>query len=114
MTESQTEEKLAQEEYEEMMKDSAAKRASDTKSLAEKRLVLADSENLIVSKDEELTSTKKNIMATTEYLGQLHAQCDWLLKYFDMRTAARNTEIDSLQKARAVLSGADFSLVQTK
>merc|ERR1719265_838074 len=36
LTEAETEEKLAQEEYEELMADSAAKRASDSKSLADK------------------------------------------------------------------------------
>ena len=36
-----------------------------------------------------------------------------LIQYFDVRKAARNSEIDALGKAKAVLSGADFSLVQT-
>lgn len=53
-------------------------------------------------------------MATEEYIGSLHAECDWLLKFFDMRKEARTGEMDSLTKAKAVLSGADFSLVQTK
>ena len=37
----------------------------------------------------------------------------WLLKYFGVRAEARASEIDALGKAKAVLSGADFSLVQT-
>merc|ERR1719240_1608381 len=112
MTESETEEKLAQEDYEEMMKDSAAKRTADTKALAEKEAALADAENLVVAKGEELTSTQKELMATHEYIGQLHGECDWILKFFDVRAEARNGEIDALKKAKAVLSGADFSLVQ--
>merc|ERR1712232_718353 len=36
LTEAETEEKLAQEEYEELMADSAAKRVADSKSVAEK------------------------------------------------------------------------------
>jgi len=36
----------------------------------------------------------------------------WLLKNFDARKAARSGEIDALGKAKAVLSGADYSLVQ--
>ena len=51
-------------------------------------------------------------MAAHKYVGQLHAQCDWILKFFDTRAEARNGEIDSLKKAKAVLSGADYSLVQ--
>ena len=53
-------------------------------------------------------------MATEEYISQLHAECDWLIQYFDVRKEARTGEIDALGKAKAVLSGADFSLGQTK
>merc|ERR1719183_1889447 len=112
MTEAKTNEKNAQEEYEEMMADSSSKRAADSKSIADKSAAQAEGAKLIVSKNQELTDTQKEIMATHEYIGQLHAQCDWLLKFFDTRAEARNGEIDSLKKAKAVLSGADFSLVQ--
>merc|ERR1712127_164055 len=44
MTEAETEEKLAQEEYEELMADSAQKRASDSKSMTEKEGVKASTE----------------------------------------------------------------------
>jgi len=42
----------------------------------------------------------------------LHAECDWLVKYFDIRKQARDEEIEALKNAKAVLSGADFSLLQ--
>jgi len=112
MTESEVNEKNAQEEYEEMMADSAAKRAADTKSAADKNAALADAESMVVKKGEELTSTQKELMATHEYIGQLHGECDWILKFFTVRSEARTGEIDALKKAKAVLSGADFSLVQ--
>merc|ERR1740130_1800567 len=48
-----------------------------------------------------------------QYISALHGECDWLLQYFDARKEARAGEIDSLGKAKAVLSGADFSLLQT-
>jgi len=112
MTESETNEKLAQEDYEEMMSDSSEKRAADTKSAAAKEAALADAESLVVAKGTELTSTQKELMATHEYIGQLHGECDWILKFFTVRAEARVGEIDALGKAKAVLSGADFSLVQ--
>jgi len=114
ITEAETEEKLAQEEYEELMADSATKRAADTKSLTEKTGTKADLEASLSDDTLSLKDTKKELMATEEYIGSLHAECDWLLKYFDMRKEARVGEMDSLTKAKAVLSGADFSLVQTK
>ena len=112
MTESETNERLAQEDYEEMMGDSSDKRAADTKSAATKEGALADAESMVVAKGTELTSTQKELMATHEYIGQLHGECDWILKFFTVRAEARLGEIDALGKAKAVLSGADFSLVQ--
>jgi len=52
-------------------------------------------------------------METAKYIGGLHEECDWLLKYYGERKSARSGEIDALGKAKAVLSGADYSLVQT-
>jgi len=114
MTEAETEEKLAQEEYEELMADSSAKRAADSKSITAKEGEKAATEKALSENEEEHSSTVKELMATHEYIGSLHGECDWLIKYFDVRKEARAGEIDSLGKAKAVLSGADFSLVQTQ
>merc|ERR1719420_2316984 len=100
MTEAEVNEKNAQEEYEEMMADSSTKRAADTKSIADKSAAQAEGAALVISKSEKLTSTQKEIMANHKYVGQLHAQCDWILKFFDTRAEARNGEIDSLKKAK--------------
>merc|ERR1712137_1439083 len=114
MTEAETEEKLAQEEYEELMADSAEKRAADSKSLTDKGALKSETEEELVKMQDEHKSTVKELMATEEYISQLHAECDWLIQYFDVRKEARTGEMDALTKAKAVLSGADFSLVQTK
>merc|ERR1711957_152180 len=114
MTEAETNEKNDQEEYEELMADSAEKRAADSKSLAQKEGQKADTEAALVDFESESTSTAKALMATIEYIGQLHGECDWLIKYFDIRKEARTGEIDALGKAKAVLNGADYSLMQTK
>jgi len=114
LTEAQTEEKLAQEEYEELMADSTAKRAADSKSLTDKEALKAETEDNLVKLGEEHKGTVKELMATEQYISQLHAECDWLIQYFDVRMEARTGEIDALGKAKAVLSGADFSLLQTR
>jgi len=114
MTEAETEEKLAQEEYEELMADSAAKRAADSKSITAKEGEKAATETALSEAEGSHVSTVKELMATEKYISSLHGDCDWLLKYFDVRKEARTGEIDSLKKAKAVLSGADFSLVQTQ
>merc|ERR1719443_2273518 len=106
MTEAETEEKLAQEEYEELMADSAEKRAADSKSITAKEGEKANTETALTTDEDTHTSTVKELMATEEYISSLHGECDWLLKYFDVRREARTGEIDALKKAKAVLSGA--------
>merc|ERR1719201_627122 len=114
MTESTAEEKDAQGDYEAFMADSAAKRAEDSKTLTDKNGALANLEAELASLNDNKASTENELGATNEYISSLHAECDWLLKYFEMRKEARSTEIDALGNAKAVLSGADYSLVQTQ
>jgi len=113
MTVAKTEEADAQGDYETLMKDSASKRADDSKTLANKEATLADLQSSLQSDTENKASTTKELGATVMYINSLHAECDWLLQYFDVRKTARASEVDALGKAKAVLSGADFSLVQT-
>merc|ERR1719218_236766 len=97
-----------------MMKDSAEKRADDSKNLPDREAALADMQASLEKSTEDLSSTKKELGATVQYIQSLHNECDWLLQYFDVRKEARTSEIDALGKAKAVPSGADFSLVQTQ
>merc|ERR1719247_712462 len=113
MTEAKTTEKNAQEEYEEAMKDAAEKRTTDSKSLADKQKAKAQLEADAEASSEEKGATTKTLMATLEHIQSLHAECDWLLQYFEVRKEARAGEIESLKTAKAVLSGADFSLMET-
>merc|ERR1719456_100331 len=113
MTQAKTEEKDSQADYEAMMKDSAAKRADDSKTLADKQGARADMEASLQASTENKASTQKELGATVQYISSLHAECDCLIQYFDVRKSARDSEIDALGKAKAILSGADFSLVQT-
>merc|ERR1712190_93690 len=114
MQEATVMEKDSQSEYEQMMADSAAKRAQDSKSLTDKNSAKASEEEALQAETDKKADTSKELALTLEYIGSLHAECDWLLKYYDVRKAARTSEIEALGRARAVLSGADYSLVQTK
>jgi len=112
MTEAETDEKNSQADYETMMKDSAAKRTSDSKALSQKGSAKADTEAALQDTSAHLADETKELMATEKYIASLHAECDWLLQYFDARKEARAGEVDSLKRAKAVLSGADYSLIQ--
>jgi len=114
MTEAETEEKNSQADYETMMKESSAKRVADSKSLADKQASKANTEAALSDFEGDKKDTVGELMATMKYIQSLHSECDWLMKYFDVRKEARAAEIDSLVKAKAVLSGADFSLLQVK
>merc|ERR1719336_2827649 len=114
MTEAETEEKDAQADYETTMRDSAEKRTKDSKLLGEKESTKAELEGDLETHTEDKASATKELMSTLQYIQSLHNECDWLLKYFDVRKEARMSEIDALGKAKAVLAGADYSLLQTK
>jgi len=106
------EEKDAQQEYEQFIADSAAKRAADSKSIEEKEGAKAGAEAELQKMEEEKADTMKAAMTKAEELKDLHLDCDWLLSNFEVRKEARAGEVDALKKAKAVLSGADYSLVQ--
>merc|ERR1740139_2128025 len=103
MTVSETEDKDGQAEYEKTIAEAADKRRQDSKSVSAK----ADLESALEKSTGDKKSATKDLMGTDKYLASLHGECDWLLKYFEVRKEARADEIDSLGKAKAVLNGAD-------
>merc|ERR1719330_1532609 len=112
MTEAETEEKDSQADYEELMSDSAAKRTADSQAVDEKSAAKADATAALESHTDAKEDATKEAMLNAKFIASLHGECDWLLQYFEARRAARAGEVDSLGRAKAVLSGADFSLVQ--
>merc|ERR550514_2616283 len=113
MTEAKQEEKDSQADYETMMKESAEKRTLDSKAIADKTAAKADSEAELEATKGSRKETLGELYATGEYMKSLHGECDWLLMNYDARKEARTGEIDSLVKAKAILSGADYSLLQS-
>jgi hypothetical protein len=62
-------------------------------------------------------TTKQDLAATETALGDLdgenkalHLSCDYLLNNYNIRQTARQEEIESIQEAKSILSGADFGL----
>merc|ERR1719262_1716725 len=82
MTVAQAEEKDAQEDYEKFMADSAEKRAEDSKTLTEREAALAALEAELDALKESHASAGKELAALLEFIHSLHAECDWLLKFF--------------------------------
>merc|ERR1719253_1538147 len=113
MTQATTDEKESQKEYEALIADAAATRKVDTDSIKNKEAAKADAEANLEQLTVEHKDTKKAAYDMTNILKDLHLDCDWLLANFEARKAARAGEVQSLKDAKAVLSGADYSLVAT-
>jgi septal ring factor EnvC (AmiA/AmiB activator) len=103
------EEKESQKDYEIFMKDSSDKRAIDSKSVADKEAAKAKIETELQKAKVKKGGEEESLAESEKELMELHNDCDWLLKNFDARKSAREDEADALTKARAVLSGADYS-----
>jgi len=114
MTQADVAEQDAQSDYEKIMESAKKKRAEDLKALTTKGSSKAAQEEALQAQKEGRRDSNRQLMAALEYARSLHGECDPLLKYLDVRTEARTSEIDALQKAKAVLRGADMSLTQTK
>jgi hypothetical protein len=112
MIEAEKQEEMSQKTYEELMNESASKRAKDVKSISMKTSSKADNEDMMTVAEGDLGTKKKLFMATEQTLKQLHGECDWLLGNFDLRKTARSDEMENLKQAKAILSGADFAMLQ--
>jgi len=109
----EVDEKDAQKDYEGFMSDASEKRAQDSKTITDKESDKAETETEVQTNTDSKKSKTVEAMETAKFIGGLHQECDWLLKNHGARKAARSGEIDALGKAKAVLSGADYSLVET-
>merc|ERR1719389_1580003 len=90
------------------------KRQADSAAVTEKEAQKAELEaDVMASKDLQKRKTTE-LLATREYIQQLHGSCDFLLQNFDLRREARANEVEALKNAKAVLHGAAYSFQQKK
>jgi hypothetical protein len=103
-------EKTAQKDYAELMADSQETRAGDTKALTGKTATKAEVEATLMTTKEIRSATSTDLKQIATVISDLHAACDFIMENFDLRKEARTNEIEGLKNAKAVLSGASFSL----
>jgi DNA repair exonuclease SbcCD ATPase subunit len=106
-TVAESNEKDAQSDYEKFMADSKAMQIENSKLVEDKTAAKADAVGAAETHTENLDVNQKKLKGAQDQLGVLHQDCDWLLSNYDSRQEARSDEIESLKKAKAVLSGAD-------
>merc|ERR1719221_210189 len=114
MTTLSVEERGAQADYEALMVDSSEKRKVDAKALMEKESTRAELEKDLEAHKDDKRSASKELLGVKKFIMSLHKECDWLVQFFDVRKEARASEVDALSQSKAVLSGADYSFLQTE
>merc|ERR1719335_1738608 len=102
-------EKTAQKDYAELMADSQASRAADSKALVSAQTTKAEVEAKLMTSKETHAATTQDLKLVGTTIKDLHVSCDFILENFDLRKEARTNEIEGLKNAKAVLSGASFS-----
>merc|ERR1719261_647053 len=96
----------AQRDYEQMVKD-ATKMIKELKTtITEKTKANSEAESEKVSAEADHKSLVSELEDLAAVKADLHEQCDFLLKNFDIRQSARLQEIEAIQEAKGILSGA--------
>jgi hypothetical protein len=98
-------EQAAQQSYAEFVTDSDSTIQALQEAIVQKTdnvaTATADKENA----ELEATATEEQLQGLASYAADLHEECDFVLKNFDLRQAARLKEIEAIQEAKAILSG---------
>jgi hypothetical protein len=104
-TEAVAGEKEAQSSYETFVKDSNDLIAELTKSISQKSEEKATAKINSETALGDLDSTVGELQSLLKYEQDLHSDCDFVLKNFEIRQKARLDEMEAIQQAKAILSG---------
>jgi len=99
-------ESKAQADYESFVKDSNSLINDLNASVASKTKAIAAAKTDSAETNADLDSTVSELESLAAYQDDLHAQCSFILKNFDIRQKARQQEIEAIQSAKSILSGA--------
>jgi len=103
-------ENQAQTDYASFVTDSNNAIESMNKGITNKQEELAKADMAKAKAAGDLRATEEDIARLAEYATNLHSQCDFLTKFFDVRQQSRAQEIEALQQAKAIFSGANMGL----
>merc|ERR1719387_43829 len=92
--------------YEGFIKDANKSISANTKAIADKSEMKAAAELDLSDSDESLKATVQELLGLAEIAQTIHNNCDFLLKNFEERQSKRSEEIDALNQAKAIFSGA--------
>merc|ERR1719387_3400203 len=92
--------------YQTFVSDNSAAVEAMSKSVINKSEELAKVDENKALAEGNLRATDADLLSLLKNYQTLHTECDFLLKYFDVRQTKRAEEIEALQQAQAIFSGA--------
>merc|ERR1719174_3081800 len=95
----------AQTSYETFVKDSNDSIAELTASVSAKTKARATAKMDSETAKSDLEGTNGELEALSKYEADLHSDCDFVLKNFEIRQKARMDEMEAIRQAKAILSG---------
>jgi len=98
-----------QKDYSEFVAETTANIEADREATAAKEENKAQAEGELAETKEAQLSNDAAIADLKKVETAIHADCDWILKYFDLRQNARKEEMEAIEEAKAILSGAKFA-----
>merc|ERR1719375_2016681 len=99
----------AQKAYESFVKESNNGMDAKNKAIINKSEAKGKAEAEKVESETEKAAVVGDLESLASENSDLHADCDFTLKNFDLRQGARDGEIEALKQCLAIFSGASFS-----
>eukprot|EP00446_Apocalathium_sp_SHHI-4_P054893 CAMPEP_0177377234 /NCGR_PEP_ID=MMETSP0368-20130122/45661_1 /TAXON_ID=447022 ORGANISM="Scrippsiella hangoei-like, Strain SHHI-4" /NCGR_SAMPLE_ID=MMETSP0368 /ASSEMBLY_ACC=CAM_ASM_000363 /LENGTH=784 /DNA_ID=CAMNT_0018841041 /DNA_START=73 /DNA_END=2424 /DNA_ORIENTATION=+ len=106
---SQESEGSAQAAYETLIADTNGSVEALQKEITSKSAAKSGAHKDMLAAESDLSDTMKELEGLNKYNSELHAECDYLLKNFDLRQSTRSNEIEALQQAKQILDGASLN-----
>jgi len=104
-TEAIAAEQEAQTAYEGFVADSNNAVITLNKAISDKKKTRAAADGDKIKSTDDLNLAEQDLANLAKILADIHTECDYLMKNFEIKQAARTQEMESLEKSRAFMSG---------
>mmetsp|Transcript_44117 Transcript_44117/g.105576 ORF Transcript_44117/g.105576 Transcript_44117/m.105576 type:complete len:731 (-) Transcript_44117:93-2285(-) len=101
-------EQKAQEDYGAFVQTASASIEADRTAIRQKEMRAAQAASEKSETEEGQLANGEDLAKLADILQAHHLECDYLIKYFDLRQQARAEEMDAIKDAKAILSGSKF------
>merc|ERR1719305_1395149 len=104
----------SQKAYESFVKDTNASIEEKNRDITNKTEEKAGAEADKTAAEEGKETAMNEAQQLSNENADLHKSCDFVVKNFDIRQAARDQEVEALRQAKAILSGAKLEFLQRR